>query len=124
MTMYRFGQLPTPTSAVPTPTTTSTPMGTPVPEDCSMPVYRDTTPAVTVDGVTYLGTTCPVSLGGQSLDIPEFMGIDPQPLVVPEFNMCVDWYTFPTMTIFEITFSAAIAMLPLYFFAILFFMKV
>lgn len=116
-----YGVPPTP---APTPTPEVT--GSPTPEgvDCSEPVYRDSEPAITVTGTEYLGTTCPLDLPEISLEIPEFMGVGGVVFELPATSICIDWYAFPTMEIFEVTFSAAVAFFPLIIFAIIFIMRI
>ena len=58
-----------------------------------------------------------------AVEIPEFMGIGPIDLTFPSLKVCVDWYSFPTMKIFDIEFSAMVVFFPLILFVAIFLMR-
>jgi len=82
----------------PTPTPTPTPEGS---IDCSTPVYIDDTDPIAWDGGGYVGTECYQVLPELVLTLP--WAEDEILLDMPGFELCVEWYSVPTLDIMGVS---------------------
>ncbi len=87
---------------------------TPEPDvSCSVPVYRNETPIVDYGGFAQLGSTCYTLIPGFSFTIPSVFGLNEEFTVGSDtYQLCVQWYSFPELSILDITIPLDLVILP------------
>ncbi len=80
---------------------------------CSEPVYRNETPIVDYGGFAQLGSTCYTLIPGFSFTIPSIFGLNDEfTLGSDTYQLCVQWYSFPELSILDITIPLDLVILP------------
>jgi hypothetical protein len=80
---------------------------------CSEPVYRNETPIVDYGGFDQLGSTCYTLIPGFSFTIPSIFGLTEEfTLSADTYQLCVQWYSFPELSILDITIPLDLVILP------------
>jgi hypothetical protein len=88
---------------------------TPTPSvvSCTQPTYRDETPIVSYGGFQQLGGSCYTLIPGFSFTIPSIFGLNEEfNLGADTYQLCVQWYSFPELSILTLQIPLDLVILP------------
>lgn len=97
-----YGTLPQQPTVSPTPAVS-----------CSEPTYRNEEPIVDYGGFEQLGSTCYTLIPGFSFTIPSVFGLTEEfTLGADTYQLCVQWYSFPELSILDVVIPVDLVILP------------